>query len=117
MSVIEKIDPIGFALENFDPIGRWRDSYGRNNPIDPSGELPGGRAFDGIVGLKSILMDQQHQFAKAFVEKTLAYAVGRRMEAIDRPDVDRILDETRDDEYPMRDIIENVVTSRAFLSR
>ncbi|MGI9474476.1 MAG: DUF1592 domain-containing protein, partial [Rubripirellula sp.] len=54
-----KIDPLGFALENFDPIGRWRDSYGRNTKIDASGELPGGRTFEDVVGLKDVLLDQQ----------------------------------------------------------
>ena len=112
-----KMDPLGFALENFDPIGRWRDSYGRDKKIDASGELPGGKQFQDVVGLKEILVQQQDQFAKAVTEKLLAYAIGRHTEATDRPHVEAILSKTRDDGYPLRDIIERVVLSEPFRSK
>ncbi len=112
-----KMDPLGFALENFDPIGRWRDSYGRDKKIDASGELPGGKQFQDVVGLKEILVQQQDQFAKAVTEKLLAYAIGRHTEATDRPHVEAILSKARDDGYRLRDIIERVVLSEPFRSK
>ncbi len=109
-----KIDPLGFALENFDPIGRWRASYGRNTTIDASGELPGGRKFDDIVGLKKILVEDRDQFALAVTNKLLAYALGRHTEVTDRPQVDEILAATAENGYPLRDLIKQIVLSDAF---
>mgnify|MGYP003663022340 CR=1 FL=1 len=112
-----KIDPLGFALENFDPIGRWRTRYGRNVDIDATGQLAGGQRFDGVAEFKSLLLLQQDQFAKAFAEKLLAYAVGRHIDAADRPDVDAILDATKPSDYALGDLITQVVCSDLFRCR
>ncbi len=112
-----KMDPLGFALENFDPIGRWRESYGKNKKVDASGELPGGKKFQNVVGLKKILVQQQDQFARAVTEKLLAYAMGRHLAATDRPHVEVILSETQDAGYRLRDIIQRVVLSEPFRSK
>lgn len=109
-----KIDPLGFALENFDPIGGWRDGYGRGKPIDASGELPGGQKFLDVVEFKEILIRRRERFVRALVEKLLAYAVGRRIEPLDRPDVDQILESTQKQQYAIADIITEVVLSKAF---
>ena len=79
-----KIDPLGFALENFDPIGKWRTHYrkGRKKPIDASGELPGGRSFKNVTGLKEILVEQKDQFVRALTGKLMSYGCGRRMEPL-----------------------------------
>ena len=110
----QKIDPIGFAFENFDPIGRWRETYGKSTKVDASGELPNGKSFDDIVGLKKILMQQKDVFAKALCEKLLSYALGRPLTPSDRPDVDEILKRVEAKGWGMRDLIKEVVLSEPF---
>lgn len=110
-----RIDPLGFALENFDPIGQWRDSYGRRTAIDASGELPDGSRFRDVVGLKRLLVAQETQFTRALTEKLLAYATGRHITAADRPQVDAIIDEHARRGSGLRDLILLVVGSDAFL--
>jgi hypothetical protein len=109
-----KIDPLGFALENFDPIGAWRGSYGKGGPIDSSGELPNGQRFDDVAGLKKVLVERKQQFARMLTERLLAYACGRRIEPLDRPAVNRIVAATADNDYKLRDLIEQVVLSQPF---
>ena len=112
-----KIDPLGFALENFNPIGRWRDSYGRNNKVDPSGELPSGETFGDIAGFKRILLDHQDQFARALTEKLLAYAIGRETTATDRPIIDKILAASEGNANGLRSLVQLVVASEIFRSK
>ncbi|MSU47997.1 MAG: DUF1592 domain-containing protein [Opitutus sp.] len=111
-----KIDPLGFALENFDPIGMWRTTYEKNRPIDASGELPNGQRFNDVAGLKRALVERKAQFARMLTERLLSYACGRRIEALDRPVVDRILAATKGEDYRFRDVLEQVVMSQAFRS-
>jgi hypothetical protein len=114
----QKIDPLGFALENYDPIGQWRTHYPagkKQGPkIDAAGELPDGKSFEDITGLKKILLTRQDQFAKMLTEKLLAYACGRRIEALDRPQVDAILAAVVKDDLGLRSLVEQVVLSAAF---
>lgn len=112
-----KIDPLGFALENFDPIGAWRTTYGKNTPIDASGELPNGATFRDVAGLKQALVQRKEQFARMLTERLLMYAGGRRMETMDRPAIDAVLAATKTDDYRMRDLIEAVVTSGVFRAK
>jgi hypothetical protein len=112
-----KIDPLGFALENFDPIGAFRDRYEKGGPIDASGELPGGHKFRDVAGLKRALVERKDQFARALTERVVAYACGRRVEPLDRPAIDGILAATKKNDYPFRDLIEQVVLSPAFRSK
>jgi len=108
------IDPLGFALENFDPIGRWRETYNGRSKIDASGELPKGKSFRNVVGLKKILRDHQDQFARALTEKLLAYATGRRMEPADRVHVDEIVKKLKEQGSGFRGLIKLVVASEVF---
>jgi mono/diheme cytochrome c family protein len=114
-----KIDPLGFALENFDPIGRWRDNYPRGGnddgpAIDPSGQLPDGRAFADIAELKGILQTRGDQFARCLTEKLLAYALGRLPEPTDRPVVDGIVGDLHDRGDGLQDLVVLLVRSEAF---
>ncbi len=109
-----KIDPLGFALENFDPIGAWRTTYEKGTRIDSSGELPGGKHFNDVAELKRLLVERKEQFARMLTERLLGYGCGRRLEALDRPAVDRILAATKKDEYRFRDLLEQVVLSETF---
>lgn len=117
----QKIDPPGFALENFDPIGRWRTHYpaGRQQgpAIDASGELSNGESFADVVEFKRLLTDRKDLFARMLTERLLTYATGRRVESLDRPEVDRLLDALAEEGYGMRTLIELVVASELFRSR
>ncbi|MEL7498999.1 MAG: DUF1592 domain-containing protein [Planctomycetota bacterium] len=108
-----KIDPLGFALENFDPVGRWRGSYGRKTKIDASGELPNGTAFRDIRELKPILLANRQQFSRALVTKLFAYAIGREMTASDRPQIDTVAESSNG----LRDLIIAVASSPTFRSK
>jgi hypothetical protein len=114
-----KIDPPGFALENFDPIGAWREKYeaGKDRQalaIDASGELSDGQKFADVVGLKKLLSERTEQFARCLTEKLLAYSIGRTLEAADRPQVERIVADAKAKGYGLRDLIALVVQSEAF---
>jgi len=109
-----KIDPLGFALENFDAIGGWRDEYEKKIPIDPTGKLPGGDTFRTVSEFRNLLLDRQDQFNRCLTEKLLTYALGRELEIGDRPSVDRISKEFADNDKGLRDLIQAVIASESF---
>jgi cytochrome c553 len=117
-----KIDPPGFALENFDAVGAWREKYdaagdGKALAIDPAGQLPDGRAFADVAGLKTLLKSRLDQFAHCLTEKLLSYALGRMLTPADRPRVSRIAAEARSQGYGLRDLVLLVVRSEPFQRR
>jgi Protein of unknown function (DUF1592)/Protein of unknown function (DUF1588)/Protein of unknown function (DUF1585)/Protein of unknown function (DUF1595)/Protein of unknown function (DUF1587) len=112
----QKIDPLGFALENFDAIGDWRYRI-EEAKIDASGELPSGEKFEDVGGLKKILVQRKALFSRLLTERLLTYACGRRMEALDEGFIEEIVSGLPDNEYGMRSLIEDVVTSELFRSR
>ena len=111
-----KIDPPGFALENFDPIGGWRTSYGRGKSIDASGQLSTGQKFQDVTEFKKLLLARKELFARALATKLLAYSLGRHVGLADRPHVDRIVAELGTRGNGFRDLIKLVVTSEPFLA-
>ena len=119
----QRIDPPGFALENFDPVGRWRSHYPigrkrRGPEIDASGQLANGEAFENVVGFKDLLSQREQQFTRNLTERLLSYATGRRIEqAHDRPEVDRIVAELKAEGGGMRSLIEKCVASPIFRSQ
>jgi hypothetical protein len=108
-----RMDPIGLAMENFDAIGRWRDAES-GRPIDASGELPGGVAFEGPAELKQILLARGDDFVENLSRKVLTYALGRGLEPFDRPTVRRISEEVRAGGDRFRTLVQAVVASEAF---
>ena len=112
-----KIDPLGFALENFDSIGRWRDTYRSGLPIDASGKLFGKRKFKDIVGLKEALLDNPDLFLRAFSEHMLSYAIGRKLELSDKPAIDRITRRALADHGQFSSIVVGIATSYPFLHK
>ncbi len=112
----QKIDPLGFALENFDAIGDWRPRIEKTK-IDSSGELPSGEKFDDVAGLKKILVERKDLFAHMLTDRLLTYACGRRMEALDESVVEKIVADLPKKNHGLRSLIEAVVTSELFLSR
>ena len=111
------IDPAGFALENFDAIGRWRIVDESFNPIDASGVLPDGASFDGVTELREVLVAQPERFVSTLTEKLLTYALGRGLMHYDMPAVRQILRETADEKFRLQSIILSVVRSDPFQLR
>jgi len=109
-----RIDPMGFALENFDPIGRWRTTYGKRTKIDASSQMPNGRTFEDIVGFKNVLQEQQPLFIRSLTSKLLAYALGRQITPADRPKIDRITEELAGKGNGFRDLIRLIISSEVF---
>jgi len=108
------MDPLGFALENFDAIGSWRATTEAGLPVDSSATMPSGAQFEGPAGLRTILLNRGGEFAGAVTEKLLAYAVGRGLEYYDRPSVRQILRTAASDEYRWSAIVLGIVKSAPF---
>jgi len=106
-----RMDPLGFALENFDGLGRWRAG------VDASGVLPDGTTIDGPVGLRQVLLDKKDQFVTTATERLLTYALGRGVEPYDMPAVRTIVRDAAPRDYRWSSIIMGVVTSVPFQMR
>ncbi len=133
-----RMDPPGFALENFDVIGGWRDRYRvlengdeveRNTPrgrpvqyklgpvIDSSGEAPSGESFTDINSFRTILLDNEKQLARNLAQRLLVFATGAGIEFADRATVERILQQSQNEKFGLRTLIHNVVQSETFRSK
>ncbi len=124
-----KIDPAGLALEEYDPIGNWRDkyryvikgrSYGYKLPVDSSGNLPTGEKFENMRGLKSLILASdslKDQVAKCVVEKLYTFGMGRAIEFTDQDQVERLVAKSKKDGYRLRTLLKDVVKSETFRSK
>ena len=118
-----KIDPLGFALEEFDAIGRWRATSGAGTPfdtgvpIDASGTLVDGTEVHGLAGLRDVILNREDQFLETVTEKLLTYALGRTLEPYDMPVVRRISRQTTADELTWSDLVAAVARSTPFVMR
>jgi hypothetical protein len=108
------IDPLGFALENFDVIGGWRTVDEAGNPVDARGTTSSGASIEGLKGLRAVLLEQPEQFPRTVTEKLLAYALGRRLEYSDRPAVRIIVRDAAASGYRWSSIILGIVKSAQF---
>jgi hypothetical protein len=117
MSCHKVLDPIGFGLENFDAIGRWREQDESGGPIDAAGELPGSKRFSSPRELKKIVAGRADDFSRNLAEKLLAYALGRQLEGYDEIVVDRLTEAVAKDGYRMQTLITQVVSSYPFTHR
>ena len=111
------IDPLGFALENFDVIGGWRTIDEAGRPVDASGTLASGKKIEGLSGLRAALLDNPEQFPRTLTEKLMAYALGRRVEYYDRPAVRKIVRDAAARNYRWSAIVAGIVKSPTFLMR
>jgi hypothetical protein len=111
------IDPVGFALENFDAVGRWRDQEGDSGPVDVSGGLPGAGDLNGVAGLEEGLLRRPELFAGTLTEKLLTFALGRGVEYYDAPAVRKILREAEPGGYRFSSLILGIVKSAPFQMR
>jgi hypothetical protein len=132
------MDPAGFALENFDVMGGWRDRYRAEGggtpepgiaksgqkfsfhyalPVDASGELPDGRRFHDVQELKQLLLTNEKQIARNFVKQLSIYATGAPVRFADREPIERILDRAESSHYGVRSLIKELVQSELFLNK
>jgi hypothetical protein len=111
-----RMDPLGFALENFDAIGKWRDAED-DAPIDTSGTLPDGTTFHGPVELKKVLLTRRDDFVMNVAEKLLTYALGRGAEYYDRPALRKIVREAATADLRWSSIILGIARSTPFQMR
>ncbi|HUE69368.1 MAG TPA: DUF1592 domain-containing protein [Pirellulaceae bacterium] len=132
------IDPPGFALENFDPVGNWRDfyrvttrtpaglvnlPYGSGRPVyrgpdvEQGGQTPNGRVFQDVTEYKRLLLEDKDQIARSLVRKMIIYATGAEIQFADREVVEQIVDKLRDNNYGLRTLVHEVVQSRVFLMK
>jgi len=111
------IDPLGFALENFDVIGGWRTNDEKGNPVDASGTTVSGAKVEGLAGLRALLLAQPDQFPRTVTEKLMTYALGRMLQYYDRPPVRKIVRDAAASNYRWSSIIVGIVKSPTFLMR
>jgi len=108
------IDPLGFALENFNAIGEWRSVDESGKPMDATGTTVGGAKIDGLTGLRALLLDQPEQFPRTLTQKLMAYALGRRVEYYDEPAVRKIVRDAAASDYRWSAIVLGIVKSPNF---
>jgi hypothetical protein len=111
------MDPLGFALENFDAIGKWRATGLDGEPIDASGTLPDGSAFVGPAELRDLLLSRREEFVSTATEKLLTYALGRGLEYYDAPAVRAIMRDAAPNDYRWSSIILGIAKSAPFQMR
>lgn len=111
------IDPLGFALENFDVIGGWRTVDEAGKPVDAAGTTMSGADVQGLRGLRALLLERREQFPRTVTEKLLAYALGRRIEYYDRPAVRNIVRDAEAQDFRWSALILGIVKSPAFQMR
>lgn len=110
------MDPLGFALENYDAVGRWRTRDG-GEPINPSGQLADGTHVDGVEGLERALLQRPELFAGALAEKLLTFGLGRGVEYYDAPAVREIVRQAAADDFRFSSLILGVTGSMPFQMR
>ncbi len=111
------LDPIGFGLENFDAIGRWREKNDQGLAIDSAGKLPDGKEFSTPAELKRLLAKREADLARNLTERLMAYALGRKLEGYDDVVIDQLMVKIAADNYRVRTIITEVITSYLFTHR
>jgi hypothetical protein len=118
-----RMDPLGFALENLDATGRWRTAESTGpadltpQPIDASAQLPDGTKFDGIAGLRRILLERSDEFVYTMTEKLLTFALGRGADWYDAPAIRDAVRAAQQDDYRFSTLVTSIVTSRPFQMR
>ena len=111
------LDPIGFGLENFDAIGRWREKDDVGVAIDSAGKLPNGEGFSNPAELKGLLARRKADLARNLTERLMGYALGRQLEGYDEVVIDQLMVKIAQDKYRMRTMITEVITSYLYTHR
>jgi hypothetical protein len=111
-----RMDPLGYAMENFDPIGRYREKDG-TKPVENAGKLPDGTELRGMESVKKVLLERKDRFVRALTEHLLIYALGRDLQTYDLPTVHRITEAVRTKDYRADVLVEEIVFSYPFLHK
>ena len=111
-----KIDPLGFALENYGPVGAWRDSYQNGRKVDSSGKLFRKHDFSSIEEFKDAILAEKPRFVKAFSGHILSFALGRKLTAADLPALEIIADEAKKKDYRFQPLLKSIILSEPFLN-
>jgi hypothetical protein len=112
-----RIDPLGFALENYGPTGAWRETYENGREVDSSGVLFKKHAFKNPIQFKDAILAEKDRFARGFAEHLLSFALGRALGPADSPALDLVLHETKAADYKMRTLIRQIALSDPFLHK
>jgi len=112
-----RMDPIGLAMENFDPTGQWRTLNANGEPVDATGELIDGTALDGPTSLRQVLVANYEQFVLTGTNRLLTYALGRGLDYYDMPTVRKIVRESSPNKYSFSSLVLGVVKSTPFQMR
>ena len=110
----EKLDPLGFALENFDPVGRWREKYHNGREVDASGTLFRTHEFSNIIEFKDAILKEKNRFVRGLAGHLLAFGLGREMNPSDTLALDEIVERVERENYSMKSLIHAVVQSKPF---
>lgn len=113
----EKIDPLGFALENYDPVGAWRSQYENGRDIDPSGRILGKHNFADVVEFKDAILAEKDRFTHALAGHLLSFALARELTAVDQIALEKIVEATAADDDKIQTLIKQVVLSKPFQSK
>jgi hypothetical protein len=111
-----RMDPIGFAMENFDAVGKWRDQDA-GKPIDVSSKLADGTVVDGVAGVRNLILSNPERFAGAVTEKLLMYSTGRNVQYFDAPAIRRIVRDAAANDYKFSDLVLGITESVPFQTR
>jgi hypothetical protein len=109
----QRMDPLGFALENFDALGKWR-TVADGEKVDVSASLPDGTAFEGIAGLRNLLLNHKDDYVRTLTEKLLAYSIGRGVEYYDLPAIRKIARESARNDHRWSSLVLGIVQSTPF---
>ena len=110
------IQPLGFALDNYNAVGRWRDKLG-DQPLDVTGELPTGEKLNGVADLKRVILARKDEFARNLTEQLLTYALGRELKDCDDCSVRQIATQLKSDDYRFSTLVLEIVKSYPFQHR
>ena len=113
----EQIDPLGFALENYDPVGMWREKYENGRAVDMQGRLFRKHDFSNVVEFKEAILAEKDRFTRGFVTHLLSFALAREVGAADRRAIDRIVEASAADEYRLQTLIHQLILSEPFQSK
>jgi hypothetical protein len=112
-----RMDPIGFALDNFDAVGKWRTVDDSGTAIDPSGVFPDGTKFNGVAGLRQLLLGRPEEFVRTLTENLLTYSLGRSLAYYDAPTVRAIVRDAAQRDYRFSSLVIGIVRSTPFQMR
>nr|WP_041398069.1 DUF1592 domain-containing protein [Rubinisphaera brasiliensis] len=113
----EQIDPLGFALETFDPVGRWREQYESGLPIDASGRLFREYEFDNVVEFKDAILAREDRFCRALAGHLLSFALARELGPVDELALDEITESVSAEEYKLQALIRQIILSKPFRTK